>query len=266
MRVVGLVVARGGSKGLPGKNLRPLGGHPLVGWAVRAGVMSARVEEVVISTDDAAIAGEAKRYGVGHVIDRPAALACDTAVALDVVRHAAAWLDEQGVSWDALALLQPTCPLRLPADVDEAIQALADHGDADSACTLSRVDDAHPARLRRIVEGYATQFLEQGGDHEGLQRQDHQPAYRRNGAVYVTRRATLERHASLYGPRVRACVMPDHRSVNIDTEVDLLQAQAIFQSDTYAQDAIAWRAMMADAMDGRRGVSSLRGRRAGDGS
>lgn len=246
--VIGLVVARGGSKGIPGKNLRPLDGHPLVGWAVRASTRCDAVDRVVISTDDADIARAARAYGVDDVIERPAELASDTAVAIDVIRHAADRLDATQPGWDALCLLQPTCPLRLPGDVADTIAALDADPMASSACSLAEVQDAHPARLRRIESGVVRQFLDKGGDHEGLQRQDHATAYRRNGAVYVVRRDALRKHGSLYGPRVVPHVMPEHRSVNIDTPLDLLLAQGVIThaaDSPWADDAQAWRSMMA---------------------
>lgn len=242
-----MVVARGGSKGIPGKNLQRLGGHPLVGWAVRAGVKCDAVDRVVISTDDDNIAAAARDYGVDAVIERPAELASDTALAIDVILHAADWLDEHEPGWSAVCLLQPTCPLRVPVDVAATIDALVNNDNASSACSLAEVQDAHPARLRRIVAGEVRQFLSDAGDHEGLQRQDHDPAYRRNGAVYVVRRPALREHRSLYGPKVMPYVMPEHRSVNIDTPLDLHLARAVIahaDESSWADDAAAWQAMM----------------------
>ncbi len=235
MKVLGLVVARSGSKGVPGKNLRILGGHPLVAWAVCAGRKAAMLSSVVISTDDRAIAETARRYGAKAPFLRPPELARDDSPVLDSILHAVAQLEAAGETFDAICVLQPTAPFRSPQEIDKAIRILEADPSADSIVALAPVEDLHPRRLRRIVKGEVRQFLEEGGDLEGQQRQDHagDRAFSRSGDFYITRISTLKRKRSLYGDRVLPFEVPAWRAVNIDAEADFLRAEAMLASPAF---------------------------------
>ena len=230
-RVLGLIVARGGSKGVPGKNLRTLGGHPLVAYAVRASIRAPSITRTIISTDDQAIADTAARYGADVPFMRPAELAADTSPVLDTIRYTIERLEQDGDRYDMVCLLQPTAPLRAIEDIEQPIAILRGDDSIDSVVTLAAVVDAHPARLRRIENDRVVQFLESGGDVEGQQRQDHEAAYRRNGACYASRRDTII-GGSLTGTVIAPWVMPEWRSVNIDDETDLLMAEAMIVSES----------------------------------
>ncbi len=235
MKVLGLVVARSGSKGVPGKNLRALAGHPLVGYAVRAGIRAASISSVVISTDDRAIADAARRDGAEAPFLRPPKLARDDSPVLDSILHAVAQLEAAGETFDAVCVIQPTAPFRCAEEIDRAIRTLEADPAADSIVALAPVEDLHPRRLRRIVDGEVRQFLEGGGDREGQQRQDHsdERAYRRTGDFYIARVSTLKTKKSLYGDRVLPFDVPAWRAVNIDTEADLLLAEAMLGSAAF---------------------------------
>ncbi len=235
MRVLGLVVARGGSKGLPGKNLRPLGGHPLVAWAVHAGRTTPAIDRVIISTDDAAIADVARHYSAEVPFMRPAELAADDSPVLEAILHALEQVEQPGEMFDAVCVLQPTAPFRDPAEIAEAIGELAADPSADSIVSLAQVEDEHPRRLRRIADGVVCQYLTSAGDQEGQQRQDHvdEPAYRRSGDFYIARRSTLLEKRSLYGDRVLPYVVPSWRAVNVDTARDLLLAEAMLADPAF---------------------------------
>ena len=236
-RVLGLVVARSGSKGVPGKNLRELAGHPLVAYAVRAGVKAPSITKVVISTDDPRIAETAARYGAEAPCLRPAELATDDSPVLESILHAINELQRQGESFDLVCLLQPTTPFRDVDEIERAIRTLAADPTADSIVALAAVEDLHPRRLRRIVDGAVRQFLGGGGDQEGQQRQDHgdETAYRRSGDFYITRVPTLTEKKSLYGDRALPLIVPAWRAINIDSESDLLMAEAMLQSTAVGQ-------------------------------
>ena len=233
MRVLGLIVARGGSKGLPGKNLKRLGGHPLVGFAARASIATPGITRTIISTDDASIAQAAVDYGAEAPFLRPPALAGDHSPVLDTVLHALRAVEAHDAPYDAVCLLQPTTPFRTPDDLSAGIDLLSGNEQADSVVSVVEVVDHHPRRLRRVVDGRLVQFLAQGGDREGQQRQDHgeDPAYSRNGAFYLTRRETLLVQASLYGEFVLPYIMPEMRSINIDSRLDFLLAEAAFNAE-----------------------------------
>ena len=225
-----VIPARGGSKALPGKNLAQVGGKSLVRRAAEAALASGRCDRVVCSTDSDAIAAEAARAGAYVPFRRPAELAGDTAATFDVVLHALRHVEaETGRSVDLVCLVEPTTPLRGAEDIRAVVDLLtSSRPPADSAVSVCEVTDAHPAWLRKIRDGLLGPYFED--TPEPTRRQDlaRLPTpYRRNGAVYVTRRDVLIEQRSLYGRRCLAYVMPPERSVNIDTELDLVCARAI---------------------------------------
>lgn len=259
-RTLGLVVARGGSKGVPGKNLRMLAGHPLVAHAVRTSRMSPSITRTVISTEDPEIAGVAKEYGADVPFMRPAHLASDEAKILDTVVYTLTQLARQGDIFDVIALIQPTTPFRCSSDIEGCLHLLRTDESADSAVALTEVFDGHPARLRRIraskndaCPGRVHQFLASGGDSEGQQRQDvgfegRGSAYRRTGACYTARCSTILDKGSFYGDEVAPWLMPAWRSVNIDEELDFLLARAMLEDESYSERLAFVRERFSDAV------------------
>lgn len=238
---LGIVTARGGSKGLQGKNLAEIGGKSLVWWAVRSGLESERCSRVICSTDNDAIAAEAVRAGADVPFMRPAELASDTSASIDAVLHALHHVEaERGKNVDVVCLLQPTTPLRTGQDVRATIDLLLEAGpDADSAVTVCEVPDAHPAWLRKIVDGLAVPYFGDADD-EPTHRQQfrrYPPPYRRNGAVFVTRRQVLLELRRVFGRRCLAYVMPPERSFDVDTKWDLVCVQAIWEQMERDRDA-----------------------------
>lgn len=224
MRVLGLIPARGGSKGIPGKNLADLGGLKLLEWTTHAALGSS-LTATVLSTDDPAIARCGRETGIEVPFLRPAELASDSALAIDVALHALGQLDSaEAASYDALMLLQPTSPFRTVEDINEAIALMSRTG-ADSVISVVDVGGHHPARMKRIVGNRLVNppFAEAV---ENQPRQELEPLFIRSGAIYLTRIATLRRR-SFMGSDARALVLPAERSVNIDTRLDLLLARAI---------------------------------------
>ena len=211
-RVLALIPARGGSKGLPGKNIRPAGGKPLIAWTVEAARASRFIDRIVLSTDDDAIMNVARDWGCDVPFRRPAELATDTATSLDVALHALDALP----GFDVLVLLQPTSPLRTSDDIDAVCRALsnADVDSCVSVCAVEyspywmyRLDDAHT--LRPLLD-----------DASASRRQDLPDVYRLNGAVYATRVGWLRSQRRFVGPGTVGHVMPDERSIDIDTIAD----------------------------------------------
>ncbi len=229
---LGVIPARGGSQGLPGKNLTEVGSKSLLRRAVEAATASGRCTRVICSTDSDTIAAEAVLAGADVPFRRPAALASATAPTLDVVIHAIEYIENAlGKPIDLVCLCEPTTPLRSAADVRGVVDMLTQSDPpADSAVSVCEVHDAHPAWLRKISDGLLGPYFPDLP--EPTRRQDlatHPTPYRRNGAVYVVRRNVVIERRSLYGDRCLAYVMGPERSVNIDTELDLLCAQAIWE-------------------------------------
>lgn len=220
-RFLGLVPARGGSVGLPRKHLLDLGGRPVMSWTALAARGSQLLDRVILSTDDAEIAEVGRQLGIDVPFMRPRRLATAEIVMGAVVEHAVTTLDEQ---WDGVVLLQPTSPLRTAGDIDAAIRIFVDSG--APTCVSVTPTHQHPAWTYRLDdEDCMTPFIEQG--HVG-RRQELDPAYVLNGAVYVLS-ANRSFRESLVVPGTRAYVMPAERSVDLDTEHDLRVLRALVE-------------------------------------
>ncbi len=221
LRVLGVIPARGGSKGIPQKNLALLGGKPLLWYTARAAREARRLTDLVVSTEDRAIATVARELSL-RVIDRPAALATDATPTAPVLQHA---LEVLGGSYDYVFTLQVTTPFRTAGDIDAAIE-LADTTRAESVIGVVRVYDTHPARIKRIENQRLADYFP---EEEHQRRQDLPPAYLRNGAVYLTRVDVLER-GLIRGRDQVPYEMPPERSINIDEPLDLLTAEAMLKT------------------------------------
>jgi CMP-N,N'-diacetyllegionaminic acid synthase len=222
--VLGVICARGGSRGLPGKNLAQLGGRPLIAWSIEAALNAHSVDRVIVSSDDQAIIAAAVEHGAEAPFVRPAELAADDTPGALPVAHALRTLKEQ---YDYVVLLQPTSPFRAAEDVDGAVALCAEAGTPAVVTVVA----AH-------TSPYWTFLLDGAGllkpvvpaSTPLLRRQDLPPTYELNGAVYVARVDWFLSHETFLAPGTRAFVMPSERSLDIDTALDLLVARAIVKS------------------------------------
>jgi CMP-N,N'-diacetyllegionaminic acid synthase len=225
MNILGIIPARGGSKGVPGKNIKLLAGKPLIAHSIGA-ALNSELARLIVSTDDEAIAEVAKLYGAEVPFIRPAELASDHARSLDVSTHALLSMEElDGVKYDAIMLLQPTTPFRTTADINEAIALIRNNPNADSVISVVDVEGHHPARMKFLDKGVLVDppFCEA---YENQNRQELTPMYIRNGALYLTKRETILQK-SYKGNTCLALVMPAIRSSNIDTLHDFDYAEWI---------------------------------------
>lgn len=227
MKVLGLIPARGGSKGIRGKNIVHLAGRPLIAWTVDAARSSSLLDDCIVSTDSEDIAAVASREGADVPFLRPTELARDDSTAQEVVAHALDTYDPGG-SFDYVMLLQPTSPMRTAGDIDGAI-GLARRHDADSVVSFTYEETHHPYYMYFVEEADSPDRpprMKQIFDYRvGTPRQDFPPAAYRNGAVYLTRTEYFRRHNSLVSEDVVPWFMPPSRSINIDTPEDLLFAE-----------------------------------------
>jgi CMP-N,N'-diacetyllegionaminic acid synthase len=223
LKVLGVITARGGSKGIPGKNLKLLGGKPLIAHTIEA-ANDAALDRVIVSTEDPVIADVARRLGCEVPFMRPAELSRDETPHLPVIQHAAQWMREHaGYQPDVVMILQPTSPLRSAVDIGGALRMLELSG-ADSVVSVSSVSaHAHPMRMLRVDDdSYATLFATGEPVRKRInRRQDLPKAWVMNGAIYACRRSVLfDNIPSLYGDRVVAFPMPEDRSISIDVLED----------------------------------------------
>jgi CMP-N,N'-diacetyllegionaminic acid synthase len=225
---LGLIPARGGSRGVPRKNLRVLGGKPLVAWAIEIAKAASRVDRVVVSTDDEEIADVCTRHGAEVPFLRPAELARDETPDRPVYDHAVEWLAERAdYRPDVVVWLRPTAPLRKPRDVDAALDLLLDTG-CDCVRSVCAAEH-HPLWMRTLQGDRLRPLLETGDETTFHQRQLLPPVYRLNGAVDVVRSSSVAHTDGLFGGDVRGYVMPAERSVDLDSELDFAFAELLVE-------------------------------------
>lgn len=214
-RVLALIPARGGSKGVPGKNIRDVGGKPLLAWTIEAARRSRYIDRLILSSDDREIIEVALAHGCEAPFVRPAELATDQADSMSVVRHAIASLPER---YDFLVLLQVTSPLRAAEDIDRAIELCQSSG--APACISICEPDKSPYWMV-AMDGAQTITSLFPPDRIPDRRQDAPPVFAMNGAVYVGRTERLAAGEGFMTAGTVGYLMPKERSLDIDTEIDL---------------------------------------------
>lgn len=221
-KILAVIQARGGSKGIPKKNIYPLDGHPLIAYTITAALESQYIDELVVSTDSDEIAHSARAYGAKTPFMRPAELAGDAVVSVDSLHYAA--LESEaffGCRFDIVVELPCVSPLRTAQDIDGALRKLIETG-ANSVISMANTGEKHPVRLKRIVDDQITDFCKEYPEPaKGSRRQDLEPCFIRNGAIYSMTRTTLIDLFSRHGPDSRPYEMPDERSINVDGWMDL---------------------------------------------
>jgi len=215
--ILGVIPARGGSKGIPNKNLALLAGRPLLAYTADAAKASKRLTRTIVSTDDVRIADCAKSLGL-DVIMRPAALAADEAPMLPVLQHAVAAMRDQGFNADVVVLLQPTSPLRRAEHIDAAVDSLL-RTRGDSVVSVVEVPHQfNPTSVMRLDDGLLKPFLD---GPSATRRQDKPKLYARNGPAVLAVHARVIEGDSLYGNETWPLVMSPEDSIDIDTPLDL---------------------------------------------
>ena len=224
-RLLAVVPARSGSQGIPDKNLRPLSGVSLIGWAGRTLAQVPWLDRRIISTDSAEYAAEGERHGLDAPFLRPAHLSTDTAGAVETLQHALASMEAlAGQRFDVVLIVEPTSPLRLPGDIEATVRRLIATG-ADAAVTVSPLPTKfHPLKTLTVADDRLGFYLDAG--RTVTNRQALEPLYWRNGVCYALTRACLMEQAAIFG-RVTAAVVTEHPVVNIDEPWELEWAQRL---------------------------------------
>ncbi len=225
---LGLIPARGGSKGIPRKNLRELAGKPLIAWSIEAALKSCEIDRVVVSTDDEEIAEAARKYGAEVPFMRPSELAQDDTPGICVQFHALEWLrDRQGYMPDYSLLLQPTSPLRIHEDIDNII-VMTREKRAEAALSLI-IAEQNPFWMKKIdSDGHVSPFLDESHYHMA-QRQDLPKVYIPNGALFVANAALLLKHRSVLPLETYGYIMPAERSIDINSEWEFAIAEMLLK-------------------------------------
>ncbi len=232
-KILVVIPARGGSKGVHRKNIRPILGKPLIAYTIESAIQIRHLtHRIIVSTDDAEIADIAHQYGAEVPFMRPAELSGDNVPTLPVLQNAARFVEGQDrITLDWVLLLQPTAPLRTAEDIETAL-AIASQGGCDSVISVEQVFAHHPILMKRIEHGKLSPYCVE--EAEGTRRQDYQPpAYMRNGAIYLTHRDVLLDRDSIWGDIIHPYVMPHERSLSIDTELDMQLAELMIRDQVH---------------------------------
>lgn len=223
MRVLGIVPARGGSKGIPNKNLRKLSGKPLLQYTADAAFAAGAFDRVILTTDSAAIAQLGRDVGLEVPFMRPADLAADDTPMLAVVKHAIDFLNDQGWAADIVFVLQPSSPLRT---ADHILQGwrLLESENCDSVVSVTKIPDLYsPQKAMRLKDGHLT-FWDEAGPTI-VRRQDVETAYAREGTIYAFWAKTIKEYNSIYGEKCLPLILPAEESLSLDTLEDWQRAE-----------------------------------------
>ena len=218
MKILGVIPARGGSKGVKEKNIKTLFDKPLIAYSIESALKS-NLSDVIVSTDSNKIKSIAKKFSANVPFIRPSELSSDSSSSIDVAIHALKSMENiNSCKYEAIMLLQPTSPFRTSDDINACIELLIKKDDADSVISVVNVGSNHPARMKYIFDGILVDppFCEK---KENQNRQELEPMYIRNGVIYLTRSKTINKR-SFKGKKCLAYEMPTSRSLNIDTQFD----------------------------------------------
>ncbi|MFA5998233.1 MAG: acylneuraminate cytidylyltransferase family protein [Candidatus Paceibacterota bacterium] len=223
-KILGVITARGGSKGLPGKNIKLLNGKPLIVYTIEAARESRLITDLIVSTDSEEIAGICREHGAEVPFIQPAELATDTSGHLEVMQYATKFMEEQkSTAYDYVVIFQPTSPFRTVDDIDKTIEKIIEHN-ADSAFSMCAVEPSqHPIKVKKMEGDTVLPYCME--EMIGTHRQDFPKAYKRSGAVYVTGRDILMKENKLFGDFIVGHIVPAERSIDIDTEYDWVLAE-----------------------------------------
>lgn len=227
-RILAVVPARGGSKGLPGKNIRPLQGKPLICWTLDSARRSLYIDKVFVSTDSAEIAAVCNNYGVDVPDLRPPELAQDSTPSVDVMLYTLDFLEKKGEAFDYLLLLEPTSPLRDDADLDRIIKLAVDHPEADGVISVGKVHTEHPLIVKKTgPDGYLCPYLEQ--KNEIFQRQQEDEALFPYGVGYLVKVDKFRLNKTVYMDCMVPYLIQRWQNYEIDDIYDCVCVEAIMK-------------------------------------
>lgn len=228
-RILAIVPARSGSKGLPGKNIKEFCGKPLIAWSIEQGRGSKYIDRVIVSTDSQEIAQIAETYGAEVPFLRPSELAVDTATSIEVLSHVINFLLDRGESFEYIVLLEPTSPLRDVHDIDGAIEALEQSPKGESIVGVCLVEACHPSFLYELNGGLLAPYIDK--PIKNSRRQDLIGSfYFLEGSIYVSRVDSLLTRRSFYHEKTLPWIVSREKSIEIDEYYDFIQAEAVMSA------------------------------------
>lgn len=226
-KILAIIPARGGSKGLPGKNIRPLAGKPLIGWTLESAKKSKYLDEIFVSTDSQEIADVAKSFGVNVPELRPAELASDTATSASVVLYTIDFFRKQGKYFDYTILLEPTSPMRKEDDIDNAIALACEHPQKAGVVSLGEVHMEHPSIVKKISQDSIIEPYVEA--QKVTRRQQLDKAYFPYGVVYLVRTDYFEKTQIFYGKDSLPYLIERWQCYEVDDIYDFTAIEAILK-------------------------------------
>lgn len=227
-KILAIIPARGGSKGLPGKNIRLLLGKPLIAWTIEHAQKSELIDEIFVSTDSQKIADVAEAYGVKVPELRPAELAVDTAPSSAFIEYTINKFKAEGKVFDYFILLEPTSPLREAEDVDKSIRMLIDQPEFDSIVGVCKAEDVHPAFMIKL--GQNKQLIPYEAEMKTLRRQDLPDVFYFEGTVYVSKCEAFLQKKAFYHDSTLPYIVPKWKAPEVDDIIDFVTIEAILKA------------------------------------
>ncbi|MCS7096832.1 MAG: acylneuraminate cytidylyltransferase family protein [Nitrososphaerota archaeon] len=238
-KVLAIIPARGGSKGLPRKNIKPLLGKPLIVWTIEQGKRSKYIDRLIVSSEDKEIIQISLNNGA-EVIGRPAALAQDDTPTYMVLLHVLEELEKKGEFYHILVVLEPTSPLRETEDIDKALEIMVQNKNSEAIVSVCKATSVHPEFMVKINElGLISKYCN-GNTFKTLRRQDVDDAYFFDGTIYISYIDAFKREKSFYHNRTAAYVVPKWKSFEIDDEVDFLCVESILKNLSRVKNDGIW--------------------------
>lgn len=226
-KVLGIIPARAGSKGIPGKNIKPIAGLPLITWTIRQALAAKMLDKVIVSTDGEEIAQIALEAGSEVPFLRPAEFAQDQSPTSDVVIHALEYFSQRGVNYEMVAILEPTSPLRKPSDIDRGITLLRQRPDAFSLVSVGEVHTEHPLIVKKIEGGFVASYLPEA--KKIYQRQQADAAFFPYGVLYLSRSKKFRELKTFYTERTLPMLIERWQNYEVDDEVDFAIVSTLIQ-------------------------------------
>lgn len=228
--ILGIIPARGGSRGLARKNIREMAGKPLIAWTIEKAASSKYLDRVIVSTDNVEISRIAKRFGAEVPFIRPDELAEDKTPMLDVIIHAVEYLRKNNRRYDYIALLEPTSPLRKENDIDRAIIQLIDYEkEADSLISVGEVHLEHPSIMKEIKEGYVKAY--EKVTKNITRRQDLNRVYFPYGVIYLAKTDKLIEYGTFYQERTVPFCIERWQNYEVDDIYDFMCIEAVIKHE-----------------------------------
>ena len=226
-RILAVIPARGGSKGLPRKNIRELNGKPLIAWTIEAAKDSRLLDKIVVSTEDQEIAAVSSTFGMPVPFMRPEELASDEATTFSVLEHVVQMLKKQGENYDVIVLLEPTSPLRETNDIDNMIKSFLDNPGLDSLVSIGEIATEHPLIAKKIRDGLVVSFFENSS--HASRRQDNEPAFFPYGVAYLAKISTFLEQKTFYGSKCGYYKIKRYQNYEVDDIYDFLAVESIMK-------------------------------------